>query len=99
MIHTQKRKAYSVLPPSELDRVAARFDAGRFRTRALTNSDRELHERARRRGRPRIGLGAAKIRISVERSLLRDADALARASGVSRSELIARGLRSLLSEA
>jgi hypothetical protein len=49
-----------------------------------------------RRGRPRVGLGAEKIRISVERGLLRAADAFAKQNGLTRSELVARGLRTVL---
>ncbi len=43
----------------------------------------------RRRGRPKVGKGARKISISLERDLLRETDALARKKGVNRSELIA----------
>ena len=46
-------------------------------------------ERALRRGRPRIGQGSSKISISLERGVLRHADALARIWGAKRSELIA----------
>jgi hypothetical protein len=65
----------------------------------LTARDRRLHAEARKRGRPRIGLGAEKIRISLERNLLKQADAAAKRLKISRSELIAQGLRSILKQA
>jgi len=49
-----------------------------------------------KRGRPRRGSGAAVISVSVERSLLDRADLTARRLGITRSELIARGLRAAL---
>jgi hypothetical protein len=58
------------------------------KTRPMTRAER-AEERNLRRGRPRIGQGAKKISISLERGLLRDADALARKRGVKRSKLIA----------
>jgi hypothetical protein len=58
------------------------------KTRPMTPAER-AEERVLRRGRPRIGQGAKKISISLERGVLRDADALARKRGVKRSELIA----------
>ena len=45
-------------------------------------------ERSVRRGRPKIGQGARKISISLERGVLRNADALAKRRGMKRSELI-----------
>ena len=55
----------------------------------LTAKDRQLHAKARRRGRPRIGEGAAKIRISIESGLLRHVDRYAKRPGISRSRLFA----------
>src|SRR5688572_19568251 len=49
-----------------------------------------------KRGRPRQGAGATVISVSVERSLLDRADLTARRLGITRSELIARGLRAAL---
>ena len=50
------------------------------------------------RGRPRVGKGAERINISIEREMLEKADALASREGVNRSELIARGLAMLLKQ-
>jgi len=58
------------------------------KARPMTSAER-AKERALRRGRPRIGQGAKKISISLERRLLKHADALAKKKGMKRSELIA----------
>jgi hypothetical protein len=60
-------------------------------------TERAKWERAlSKRGRPRRGAGATVISISVERGLLERADWTARRLGITRSELIARGLRAAL---
>ncbi len=48
------------------------------------------------KGRPKVGDGAARVQITVERNLLRKADAYAKRHGISRSKLIAHGLTRLL---
>jgi len=58
------------------------------KARPMTPAERAV-ERGLRRGRPKIGQGAKKISISLERGVLREADALARKRGVKRSALIA----------
>ena len=77
--------------PAELAAATAPFDQpGAFaKARPMTPPER-AQERALRRGRPQIGQGAKKISISLERGILRHADALARKRGLKRSELIAR---------
>jgi hypothetical protein len=69
--------------------------------RPLTAEQRALHRRARRRkpGRPKVGQGAEKVRISLERSLLRRTDALAAKHELTRSQLIATALQRLIAEA
>lgn len=66
------------------------------KTRPLSAKDKRLHARAKRRGRPRIGEGAEKFRVSIERGLLLKSDAYARKHGMSRSELIAKGLKAIM---
>ncbi|QOV90657.1 type II toxin-antitoxin system HicB family antitoxin [Humisphaera borealis] len=61
---------------------------------ALTASQRALHARIRRKaGRPKIGKGAERINVTVERGLLSEADRFAKKMGITRAELIAVGLR------
>jgi len=76
---------------AELATATREYDApdAFVKTRTMTPAER-AEERVLRRGRPKIGKGAKKISISLERGVLRDADALARKEGVKRSELIAR---------
>ena len=58
--------------------------------------DRALRAARKKRGRPPVGNGAERIQITVERTLLAEADDLARRQQISRSELIARSLRMAL---
>jgi hypothetical protein len=65
--------------------------------RPLTAAQKAQHRRAKRRpGRPRRGEGVRVISLSVEESLLRRADARAKDEGISRAQLFARGLESVL---
>ena len=52
-----------------------------------------------KRGRPRIGKGARRLMVTVERGLLERADAFARDHGLTRAALIARGLEAVLQAA
>ena len=92
------KKTYSGMNTAELAAVTRKYDEDFvFESgKPLSATDRKRHTVARRRGRPRIGLGAEKVRVTIEKSLLREADLFARAKGLSRSELIARGLRAIL---
>jgi hypothetical protein len=47
-------------------------------------------------GRPRVGKGAKRVLITVERGLLSESDALAKRRRMTRSQLISEGLRHLL---
>jgi hypothetical protein len=94
------RKWYSRMKPDELEAMAAALDrpVDFAETRPLTASMRDRERRARRKkpGRPRVGLGAQKLRISMEKGLLEKVDAYAQIHGLSRSDLIARSLKKLL---
>ena len=66
----------------------------------LTADDIRKHRKAGLRpGRPRVGLGAARINISIERGLLRKADAFARRHKLSRAAVVAKSLDALLRSA
>jgi hypothetical protein len=62
----------------------------------LSPRERRTFDRIVKRGRPPVGQGAEKIRISLERGLLKQTDKLARTLRLSRSQLIATGLRRML---
>lgn len=89
----QTPKKFTEMTTEELSKVTEVFDKEFTPMRPLTPAERALHRKAGKMGRPPIGKGAAKLMISVERSLLKEADAFARRHNLKRSELIARGLR------
>jgi hypothetical protein len=93
-----RRKKYWEMTAAELEKSTREFDQdfAFLKGRPLTQAEKALHERALRRGRPRVGQGAEKIRVSIERELLAEADAYARKRGISRSELIAEGLKTVI---
>jgi hypothetical protein len=95
---SKRRKEYWEMTTEELREATKEFDEDFIfeRSKPLTAADRKLLAQARKRGRPRIGLGAEKVRVTIERGLLEKADAYAKAEKISRSELIARGLRAVM---
>jgi hypothetical protein len=97
----KKQKPYWEMTTAELREATKEFDKEMLGLpgKPLTKSDRKLFARARRRGRPVIGLGAEKVQVSLERDLLSRTDAAAKRLHISRSELIARGLREVLKRA
>jgi len=95
---SRPKKNYPSMKTEELAKVTSEFDEdfAFLKGRPLTKRDRRLHAATRKRGRPRVGLGAEKIRVSVERGLLAKSDAFARKHKLTRSDVIARGLRAVL---
>ena len=90
---------FMALSDAEKDAEVAKFDRGLdlSETKPLTPAQRKLWNKAKRkRGRPRVGKGVEVISLSVERELLRQADRLAKAEGISRAALFARGLHIIL---
>ncbi|MFI5380537.1 MAG: hypothetical protein ACHRHE_14670 [Tepidisphaerales bacterium] len=49
-----------------------------------------------RRGRPKIGKGAKRVLVTIERGLLEETDSFAKRRGISRAALISKGLRCVL---
>lgn len=92
------KKLYAKMSYAELVRATREFDTEREpRFLKPPAAEKRRHDALvrkikRRRGRPRVGAGAERLQITVERSLLSRADRFARAQGLSRSELIAHGL-------
>jgi hypothetical protein len=67
----------------------------------LTRQQRKRFEEVRRkalRGRPVIGKGAKIVPISIERDLLAQADAFARAHKIKRSQMVVKGLRLVMAQ-
>jgi hypothetical protein len=90
---------FIALPEEEKQRIVAEFDKEFvFETaRPLSPAQRKLWNRIKRKhGRPRKGLGHKVISVSLEKGLLKRADAFVKKSGTTRAALIARGLESIL---
>jgi hypothetical protein len=88
---------FEALSPEQKEQFYHECDAlGDGPTEPLTPAQRRLHARVVRRGRPRKGKGAAIVSLSIEKELLRRAERLAKAQGLSRSDLFSRGLRAWL---
>lgn len=87
-------KKYWEMNKAELAEATREFDREFIadKARPMTPPERAEERRARRRGRPRVGKGAQKIHITLERGLVKEADRVARKNGWGRSELIARAL-------
>jgi hypothetical protein len=65
----------------------------------LTPEQQAQERRARRkRGRPRVGMGAKTISVTVEKRLLAQTDRLAKKLHVPRAILVARGLQAVVSQ-
>ena len=63
----------------------------------MTPAQKERWERSKRkRGRPRVGRGSTVISVSIEKGLLKQADAFAKSSGMPRAKLISLSLRAML---
>ena len=99
----KKTKPYDKMNAKELALATRGFDAPFVmeKGRPLNAAERRRHLLAakRGRGRPRIGGGAERINITIERDLLKAADAMAAARGKKRSELLADALKLLLRKA
>lgn len=98
---TNVKKPYTEMTPRELKEATSEFDADfvadTFGPPTASAKAQDVRARKRLVGRPRVGQGAARVLITVERGLLARTDALARRRGISRSELIAEGLRRTVS--
>jgi len=91
-----RKKPYHKMTAAELADATKEFekDTPLDENELLSPELKAKWERARRArpGRPRVGKGARAVLVTIERGLLARADAFAAAKGMSRSELIARGL-------
>ena len=101
----RKRSAYErfmAMTDAQRNAEVAKYDREEFRLtgKPLTPAQRALHRSAKRKaGRPKVGEGVEKIRISMERGLLRKADRWAIQHELSRSQLIASALKRLMAGA
>jgi hypothetical protein len=98
------KKPYSEMNAEELARATREFDEERepkFLTAPVSEKRRHdslIRSIKRHRGRPRVGAGAQRVQITMEKTLLNKADRFARSRGLSRSELIASCLMPVVSK-
>ena len=100
----KKNKPYWEMTTAELRDATKEFDqplvCDKGKPLSATDLDRfrkaKEHAVAAKRGRPRIGHGAARITTTIERTLLQRADSFARNHGLTRAEMIAQGMERIL---
>lgn len=98
-------RCFEALPDSEKDRYVCEIESltprqRLARSRPLNAREREQWRRFRKKaGRPKIGGGTTNVSVSLEKDLLRQADRFARRNGMSRSELIAKAVQSIIGSA
>ena len=98
-------REFESLPDSEKERIYQEIDRADpekllAHSKPLTSVDRARWNRFKKQaGRPKVGQRAKIISLSVEPGLLKEADAFAKRNRITRAELVARGLRSILAGA
>jgi hypothetical protein len=82
----------------EIDRMTP--DEMEARSKPLTAAQRAKWVRATKKkmGRPKIGAGCQAISVTLEKGLLKRADACAKRHGLKRAQLIAKGLLRVIEE-
>jgi hypothetical protein len=97
MARKAARKPYDQMNAEELAKATAEYDRpwrGRgLPGKPLTAADSAKHRRAGLGGRPRIGLGAKIVPVSIERGLLKEVNDFAKRHNLKRSQMVAQGLR------
>jgi hypothetical protein len=95
-------KSIDAMSDAERARLAAELDAETpaqrlARAKPLNAKQRATWRAIRKKmGRPKIGKGSQPISLTVEKDLLKRADAYAKLHGLKRAELVAQGLRLVL---
>src|SRR5580698_5164097 len=92
--------AFLALSDAEKEKISREFDREFVGETfgPLSAENQKLWRKAKRkRGRPKVGRGADAVLISLEKTLLKRADAYAKSHGISRSRLIANALELAMS--
>jgi hypothetical protein len=85
------------MTPAERAELTKEFDKEFVPTKPMSSVGERLHKRARRKpGRPHVTRTSKRLAITMERELVARADALAKRKHLSRSELFAQGVQTLL---
>jgi hypothetical protein len=96
---------FIALPDSEKERIVKELESESFeesiaRSRPLNAKERQQWRRFKAKmGRPKVGNGAKTISLTVEKTLLKQADAYAKQHGISRAKLVAQGLQAVMGSA
>ena len=96
---------FIALPDTQKERIFAQIESetpqqSLARSRPLNARDRAQWRRFKKKmGRPRVGKGAKTISLTVEKDLLKRADAYAKRRGISRASLVAEGLKAIIGSA
>lgn len=102
-----KQKPYSSMNTAELREATRQFDNPEYHPPALPWGEKQKREqrlanelgRTMKVGRPKIGLGAERIQIALERELRQKIDAFAKQHGMSRSRLLSEAARKFIEAA
>lgn len=108
----KRHKPYAQMNTAELAAATAEYDqewtGPGLPGKPLTAAQRALHRRAAARGartarakmgRPKVGAGAKIVPVTIERGLLKEADAFAKRHQLKRSQMVAQGLRLVMERA
>jgi len=110
MQHKTRKKAldgrmFDTLSDAEKQRIYDEIDRMtpeemEARSRPLNRGQRAKWERATKKkmGRPKIGAGCVAISLTLEKGLLKRADAYAKSHGLKRAQLIAQALKKTMGE-
>jgi len=97
-----RKKKWEQMNADELAAATAKYDepfAADKYFKPMPARKRAAHLKSLRRGRPKTGAGFRRVMISLEQGLLKRADGYAKQHGLNRSQMIAKGLRDLISSA
>jgi hypothetical protein len=94
----RKPKRYQEMTTAELRQATKEFDQEFIadKARPMNAVERARDRQLRGRGRPRMGKGAEKINVCLERDLLASVNRLAKEKGIGRSTLISQALASMI---
>jgi hypothetical protein len=102
----KKSKSYSKMTVAELEKASSEFETTPYQPQFAKppanlkrRHDRLLRKIRHQRGRPVVGAGAQRIQVTMERGLLQQVDAFARSHHLTRSQLLAQCVASILSGA
>ncbi len=100
---------FMAMTPAEREADVVKYDLEDLKPgKPLSAADRALHRRAAARGartakaklgRPMVGAGAKIVPVTIERGLLKEADAFAKRHQLKRSQMVAQGLRLVMERA